>query len=252
MPTKRTRRGISLAVLTIAMMPTCGCGEPEKKPSHSADSSVSKPRGLAVPAADPPPAKKSDDAPRTGQDTTPKTSGKTGQPVDTAAIPEVFLTQQHQQQCKVNVGDALPPIHLTRPDGSAVDDFRTLLGERGTVLIWFNQAPAADDQMADLLDGSVPYFTGEGVRVIAVGVGVPIEIARAAASKAERHPQAGAVTVLRDPDGSAFATFVSGPTPSMPRTYVFDASMHVVWFDVEYSRTMRSKLETTLSVLTSR
>lgn len=147
--------------------------------------------------------------------------------------PRVVLSRAHEQTCLVNVGDVLPSLALHRVSGDpvALDELR---GDKLTVVVfWSNREVFGREEFRRLAAEVALPFQHLGVKVVAVNVGDPAEQIEVDELTEE------ALTCVLDSDGSALAQIATG---KLPRTYLVDGKGRVLWFDIEYSRTMRRQL----------
>jgi len=177
----------------------------------------------------------------------PAEKGSSGPPpIGPTAIPAVYLTEQHEKVCKVNVGDSLPAMQLTDLAGESVEDIRPLLGKKATVVIFWTDAVVQLEHVQDIRGDVADSFAAAGVRIVAIHVGGAADVVRQSTADLADP----ALSVLLDSSGAALARVVSGESPSMPRTYVLDAEGKIRWFDIEVSRAARRDLARTLRFLT--
>lgn len=152
------------------------------------------------------------------------------------AVPAVVLSDEHQSQTTVGVGDPLPELSATTGRGKS-SPIASMLGDRATVVAvhpgkgrWMTEA-----LLADLGPEVAKPYAGSGVNVIAVGVGRTGKVT-------------AGVTALKASENTVKAVLGAG---RMPRVYVLDAEGKIVWFDLEYSISTRRELRATLESLTS-
>lgn len=143
-------------------------------------------------------------------------------------MPTVIFSQGHAATNKVNVGDEFPKVSLPDFDGAS-HDLASLLGDRATVVIlWQANNPYAVYELKDVANGIAAPLADAGVKVVAVNVRDPLEVARAAvAGSGAKYPQ------LHDADAALFDAVA---TSRLPRTYLLDADGKILWFDLEYSQ----------------
>lgn len=154
--------------------------------------------------------------------------------IPAAVIPQVVLSDQHTALCKLQVGDSMPDMRL--PDLEDQEQhLHGFFGENLTVvLFWNGDQGMARTELADLqFDVAQPYVD-LGVQVVGVAV-------RESAASAKEHLATVKATFpnLIDVDGAAFEQVGSG---KLPRTYLLDEQGHILWFDIEYSRSTRREL----------
>ena len=150
-------------------------------------------------------------------------------------IPRVALSEQHRAMCKVGVGDTLPKLMLTTPNGDE-QALQPLFGKELTVIVFY-QGHAEQKLgwmtrtlLRDLGPDVAKRFGKRGVAVIAI--------------RADKAPEPAADYLsLADPDGKALAELGEG---KLPRVYVVDPKGKVLWFDIEYSHATRRELRQTL------
>jgi peroxiredoxin len=159
-------------------------------------------------------------------------------------IPPVLLSAGHRKLCRVQVGDHLPPIELSRLGGDVMD-LASLQGKRATiVLFWHHDHWMAQGALHDL-SVLARQWADKRVALVGIASGQPAEAVQAQLTAAEANfPQ------LLDTDGSAFSLVCAsiGMT-SLPWIYVLDAEGKIVWFDIEYSEATRRELRQAIGVL---
>jgi len=149
-------------------------------------------------------------------------------------MPRVVMSAGHEKSCKVKVGDAFPDGELTDLEGQK-QKLSALRGAKATVvLVWSEKLLFANEAVADLPSHIVAPFEKDGVKVITVNVGGEAAAVRTAVGKA-----AAFFPVLLDGQGEYFAQLA---TQKLPRVYVLDAAGKIVWFDLEYGRTVRREM----------
>jgi peroxiredoxin len=231
-----------------------GCQDIGRKPT--AKNATAK-RALAAPENDPERQPQSDptstlphgdgDGTPTGGQTTP-TAGTTqvAEPpakritvlkpptVRPAAMPEVVLSAAHADACVVRVGDEFPEFRLPDVSGRerGLDDLR---GDTLTVVVfWSGDRLLSADQLHYLQERIVAYAE-LGVKVIAINVGDPPPRVRETVEESIH-----SLTVVLDVQRRLFARV---GRDHLPRTYLLDREGRVLWFDIEFSRHTREKLE---------
>ena len=162
-------------------------------------------------------------------------------PVGELTMPQVALTQAHQKNCKVQVGDQFPDLKLADLQGRK-QPFGSLLGKKLTVVaFWNGRQPTAREELADLGPRIAARFSASGVAVVGINSGDDPQLARELAS------QAGAQFAnLSDSNGAGLAQVGTG---KIPRTYLLDSTGKIVWMDLEYSRTTRRDLNQAIRFL---
>jgi peroxiredoxin len=155
-----------------------------------------------------------------------------------AEVPPVLLTKQHQELCRVKVGDTLPAIELPKVLGGNAK-LSALAGKAATVVVfWKADRRMSRDELADLGPDVVQKFGSRGVEVVGIAVEEPAATARDLIKKtAANFPQ------LLDADGKAFAQVGA---ERLPWTLVLDGAGKIVWFDLEYSLSTRRELQQAL------
>ena len=153
------------------------------------------------------------------------------------AVPAVVLSNEHQSESVVEVGDMLPDIGMRTSRGQEAS-FDQLKGEKLTVIAvhpvpgkWMTQT-----LLQDLGREIARPYAGDGVRVISVGIG------------RVGQPMAGVTPVLA---GELKLKETLG-TGRMPRVYVVDKEGRIVWFDIEYSLSTRRELQQVVANLTGK
>lgn len=158
-------------------------------------------------------------------------------------MPKVLLTNRDQKLCKVKVGELLPAFELPKLGGSETVKLGSVLGKRGTVVVfWKSDRRAARAELADLGPEVVEPFGKNGVSVVGVAVQETADSATQTLAKADAK-----FTNVIDADGKTFSQVGS---ECLPRTYVLDSSGKIVWFDIAYSLATRRDLNNALRVLT--
>lgn len=149
-------------------------------------------------------------------------------------MPLVVLSEGHAATCKLRVGDEFPQLAL--PDFEGVThELSSLFGERLTVVIFWRAAnPYSVYELKDVAQRIATPLADAGVKVIAVDVRDPLELARSAAEVA-----GGDITQLHDAQGQLYDAVATG---RLPRTYLLDTHGKILWFDLEYSLETRRHL----------
>lgn len=149
-------------------------------------------------------------------------------------IPAVELTEKDAADCLVKVGDAMPNAALVDLQGKPVE-LRSLYGKKLSVVCFWNGEQTAGLQAIQELDKYVaePY-AGKGVAVIGINVGDAAPVAKEKAALAEAK-----FTMLLDPESAYFKKVAAA---TLPRVYLLAADGKVLWFDIDYSRSMRRDL----------
>jgi peroxiredoxin len=155
-----------------------------------------------------------------------------------AAVPPVELSKEHQDLCRVKVGDSLPEVELPKIGGGNAR-LSSLYGKGATVVVfWKGDRQMALDELADLGPDVVEKFGPKGVEVVGVAVSEPESDANAAIQKA-----AASFPQLLDADGKAFEQIGA---KKFPWTLVLDANGKIIYFDLEYSSATRRELKQAL------
>ncbi len=148
--------------------------------------------------------------------------------------PNVLLSSDHQSTCRVQVGDTFPDLDLMSLDGLPVT-LASKLGDQLTIVIfWRADQPMSREQIHQVQSEFAERYRAAGVAVVAINVGNAPEEAREVLRGTEDQ-----FTCLSDADGKAFAQVA---TDLLPRTYLLRSDRQIVWFDLEYSRSMRREL----------
>lgn len=168
-------------------------------------------------------------------------------------IPEVALSDQHAEMCKVKVGDAFPEASLPLADGSGEGTLESQRGRIATVVaVWRGEGRMSRTLLRDLhYDVEATYALADasgnkqpGISTVAVANQMSgdqaNEVARGVGYQG---------TVLVDEQGELFSKI---GTDRLPRVYVLDQEGKVVWMDLEYSQATRRELRQTLRVLLAR
>lgn len=170
----------------------------------------------------------------------PATAQKSAPAAVAPAIPSVVLSKQHQELCRVKIGDALPAMELTSLSGAA-QSLPELYGKPATaIFFWQGNGWMTRTALRDLGPDIEP-FRKQGVAVITVGVNQPADVTQGILDQTKTE-----LTTLLDAEGKAFAQIGS---EKLPRVYVLDAAGKIVWFDLEYSHSTRRELKQVLQVL---
>ena len=149
--------------------------------------------------------------------------------------PFVKLSEEHEQTCLVTTGDSFPPLTVITVSGDE-DALSNHYGDRLTVVVfWTNNHPYAREQYRHLENEIYEPYGPDGVGLVAINVGDPIEEVR---QQVGQHGSEFQNFV--DPDRVAFHKVAS---MKLPRTYLLDSSGRVLWFDIEYSRSTRRDLD---------
>ena len=149
------------------------------------------------------------------------------------AVPAVFLSAEHQEGCKVKVGEGMPEVILRTAAGRATK-FEQYQGQKGTVVALHGQSGwMTDTLLSDLGPEIAEPFGGEGILVITVSTGVTAKVP-------------DGITPLRMNKSEAESAFGKG---RMPRVFVLDAEGKVAWFDIEYSQSTRRELKSAIRSL---
>ncbi len=154
--------------------------------------------------------------------------------------PIVVLSDEHQQQVKVGVGEALPELSLAAAGTEQAKPLAERYGTAGTVVVWFGELDRqAKTLLRDLTPDVIDAYGKRNLKVVVIAVG--------------NEPDAKAIEelgytgeVLVDGAGEAFATI---GRESLPRVYLLDAKGQIVWFDIEYSQSTRRELARSLKQL---
>lgn len=155
-----------------------------------------------------------------------------------ATVPSVELSKEHQDLCRVKVGDSLPEVELPKVGGGNAK-LSELYGKGATVVVfWKGNRQMALDELADLGPDVVEKFGPKGVEVVGVAVTEPESDANAAIQKS-----AASFTQLLDADGKAFEQVGA---KKFPWTLVLDANGKIIYFDLEYSSATRRELKQAL------
>lgn len=208
------------------------------------------------PAASPEPPSSPEPSPGTAGHAAPGGSQTPSRPIEAptaapitsrignAAMPKVVLTAPMKADCVIGVGDRLPDGPLSDASGKSAS-LESLRGKNATVVFFFGPAKTNEGRalvvsaLEDLAAEVASPWSGKGVAVVAVGVGVPSEEVQALRSKAK-------FPIVDDPAGAFFALVAKS---QLPRVYLVDGTGHVVWFDIEFSRTTRRDLLRALTAL---
>ena len=156
------------------------------------------------------------------------------EPPPPPTIPKVTLSETSAATCLVKVDDMMPEGRLPDLEGNS-QELRELRGEKLTVVyFWTADNPYALAGLSDLATDVVTPYADKGVKVIAINEDKDPE----AAKKHVQELKAEFVH-LHDPEGKYFAQVA---TEELPRVYLLDAEGKILWFDLEYSRSVRRNL----------
>ena len=149
-------------------------------------------------------------------------------------MPQVSMTHEHADACRVKVGDSFPAADLKDVAGQP-KPLAALRGPKLTVVVFWNGKKAnAREELADLEPTILARFGTSGLGIVGVNSGDDPQLA------SELAKQAGAsFPVLCDPDQTLLAQVAPGKVPA---TYLLDSAGKVLWFDIEYSRSTRREL----------
>lgn len=162
-------------------------------------------------------------------------------PAAPAELPSVVMSMTQRATILSNVGEELPAVVLPDLQG-ATQELWSLYGSAATVVFfWRSDNPHSLAQLADCGPDVLDLYGAQGVAVVGVNTGEPAAAAQAAsASYGAKFP------LLSDADGAYLAQLsTAGP----PRVFVLDAQGKIAWFDIEYSRATREKLDQALRYL---
>ena len=150
-------------------------------------------------------------------------------------MPKVQMSVGHAAMCKVKVGDAFPDAALADLAGKQ-KKLSELRGQKLTVvLLWSDKLVFGREALADMLSTVLTPYQKLGVNVVAIDVNDPAAtVAKAASAEKDMFP------VLLDPKGDYFAKVGTG---KLPRIYLLDPQGKILWFDIEYGRTVRRDLQ---------
>jgi hypothetical protein len=148
--------------------------------------------------------------------------------------PEVVLSNQHLETCRVKLGEQFPDLALSTFDGAPAT-LQSQLGERLTVVVfWSARQPMSIEQLRGLRKEVSKQYRDAGVGLVTIHVGNDD-----AAPQIISSTDAQGAVHLRDVDGQAFAQVA---TDLLPRIYLLRADRSVVWFDLEHTRSTSREL----------
>jgi cytochrome c biogenesis protein CcmG, thiol:disulfide interchange protein DsbE len=153
------------------------------------------------------------------------------------SIPKVSLSAEIRAACVVNVGNTMPEAELPDTRGK-MHALGTLYGQKLTVVCFWTSGAnhhaerVATTTLQDLMKTVVEPFEKKGVRVIGINVNDPPAAIQQAVNRAGVQ-----FPILLDPKGEFFAKVAKDKR--MPRTYLLDAAGQILWFDVQYSPSLR-------------
>jgi len=167
------------------------------------------------------------------------------EPTPPPTVLTVLLDATNQAICLVKVGDVFPEGTLVDAKGNPVET-KSFLGKNlAVVYFWTAENPYAVAGLEDIGTLVPKELTEMGaVRVITVNEGNTPESAAGLISKTDSH-----VMNLFDPKGALLAKVAT--EKQLPRTYLVDSSGKIVWFDIEYSSSMKRNLRQALDVALS-
>jgi hypothetical protein len=159
-------------------------------------------------------------------------------------MPNVALSQQHAETCRVLVGGTLPTTTVRDLEGKE-QPLAAFYGAKYTVVVFWNLGdPLAGEELDDLGPLVAAPYAAKGVKVVAVCAGGTAEAVQNQLPKDSiKYP------IVLDPERSALGLVATDSPRLMPRTYLVDSSGKVLWFDIEYSRTTRRDLHQALRFL---
>lgn len=230
--------------VVVVLLGTLGCHRPDGNPNGSVETrAVEGTEGGATP-----PAGDSAEVRPEEEEMAPNGEGGNGalpeEPTPPLTIPTVALDAASEATCLVKVGDVFPEGTLTDTSGNPVP-LKTLLGEGlAVVYFWTGKNPYAVAGLTDLEKLVPKDLTDMGaVRVIAVNAGDAPEAVRELLAQTAAY-----VTNVFDTDGGLFEKVA---TEGLPRVYLIDSEGKIVWFDIEYSQSMKRDLRQALEVALS-
>ena len=155
------------------------------------------------------------------------------EPTPPPTVPTVLLDAANQAICLVKVGDVFPEGMLIDAAGNPVET-KSFLGKNLVVVyFWTAKNPYAVAGLEDIGTLVPKEWTEMGaVRVIRRQRGGYARVGADLTAKTESH-----VTNLFDPKGALLAKVAT--EKQLPRTYLIDSSGKIVWFDIEYSSSMK-------------
>lgn len=153
--------------------------------------------------------------------------------------PRILLSQSHQESSIKQVGDSVGDATVVDIDEKS-HKLTDLLSDRLTVLIfWSDRSLTASEQFARIPVDVLGAFARHRVKVIAVNVGGDTVTTRKLTGDA-----ADKIVSLVDADAKLFKQFAKS---KLPRTYVIDKNGNILWYDLEYSLSMRRELSNALA-----
>lgn len=229
----------------IALALLAGCG-PQTEPSNSTSSarpsassrvaSSSTVKTRSAPAADSPrDASQVVQAVPAGLAANSTPSAAPAHRASVTNAPEVLLSSHHAATCQVKVGDPFPRFNVQTLDGQ-ITNLADHLGSPLTVVVFWNRLHVPAVEQVCRLDQEITRpFASKGLEAIAINVNDSIEDAQGLLQVISHE-----FLTLLDPTGDAFRQVAS---EGLPRTYLLDAQGTILWFDLEYSRSMRRDLQ---------
>ena len=163
------------------------------------------------------------------------------EPPPKPTIPEVALTEDNADTCVIKVGGTIPNAALVDLAGRPVE-LKSLFGKKLTVICFWNGSQTSGLQAIQELQKYIAdQYASKGVNVIGINIGdAQPAVSKQVALAEVKYP------VLLDPQGEYFSKVA---TKMLPRVYLLDENGKVLWFDIEYSRSMRRDLQQGIQVV---
>ena len=159
---------------------------------------------------------------------------KAVEPPPEATIPKTTFAEQQAKTNLLNVGDTMPNAALQDLAGRPIE-LHSLFGPKLTVVcFWNGEGTSGLQAISELQKYVVKPYAEKGVAVIGINWGDPTQTIKEKVDLA-----AAKFAILQDPNGEYFKEIA---TAMVPRVYLLDAGGKILWFDTEYSRSMRRDL----------
>ena len=146
--------------------------------------------------------------------------------------PKVVLSAYHARRCRLEVGQRLPDFAIADVAGQP-QRLQELLGPELTLVVyWTPRNDYSLEQFQRLRREIEAPYAGVGVSIVTITTSSAEEVTPLVAETAVRFP------VLCDAGGRATAVTLG----NAPCTILVDRTGKILWFDLEYSRSMRREL----------
>lgn len=146
--------------------------------------------------------------------------------------PKVALSAYHARRCRLEVGQRLPNFAIADVAGQP-QRLQELLGPELTLVVyWTPRNEYSLEQFQRLRREIEAPYAGVGVSIVTITTSSAEEVTPLVESSAARFP------VLCDAGGRATAVTLG----NAPCSILVDRTGKILWFDLEYSRSMRREL----------